>query len=183
VVEVEKPIDRVVEVEKIVEMPIDRIIEVEKIVEIPVDRIVEVEKIIEDTSKLSVMASELEKVREELRQATANPWQPNLHQQGQFTAAPPPAILPDAITRSLNNTTFGTDFPLNPKIDQTFLKTDIFPTQLYKWNGVKWLVIADSILEKLKRAEIEWNDLTPEQQEAVKPLLEQEQEANKKISF
>ncbi len=80
---------------------------------------------------------------------------------------------------------FGTRFPINPKKGDLFLRVDILPNKLYKWNGQKWIEVAKSttdryayeeeyikyITNKIITGEYDIDDLSkPEQEEVLKRL-------------
>ncbi len=96
-----------------------------------------------------------------------------------------------AIQEDGNDTTapsFGTQFPSNPSIGQQFLRVDTNPNKLYKFNGNKWILVdrklnsnytidkklAEYMINALKKGEMEWNDLTEAEQNAIKPYLTKE---------
>lgn len=56
------------------------------------------------------------------------------------------AVRPDIKHVSENNEImFGTNFPANPAKDQCYVRVDIIPTKLYKYNGAKWVEVDKSI--------------------------------------
>ena len=80
---------------------------------------------------------------------------------------------------------FGTRFPLNPQKGDLFLRVDMLPNKLYKWNGQKWIEVAKSttdryayeeeyikyITDKIISGEYDMDDLSkPEQEEVLKRL-------------
>jgi hypothetical protein len=80
---------------------------------------------------------------------------------------------------------FGTKFPVNPKKGDLFLRVDMLPNKLYKWNGQKWIEVAKSttdryayeeeyikyITGKIITGEYDIDDLSkPEQEEVLKRL-------------
>jgi hypothetical protein len=80
---------------------------------------------------------------------------------------------------------FGTRFPLNPQKGDMFLRVDMLPNKLYKWNGQKWIEVAKSttdryayeeeyikyITDKIISGEYDMDDLSkPEQEEVLKRL-------------
>ncbi len=80
---------------------------------------------------------------------------------------------------------FGTRFPLNPHKGDLFLRVDMLPNKLYKWNGQKWIEVAKSttdryayeeeyikyITGKIITGEYDMDDLSkPEQEEVLKRL-------------
>jgi len=184
IIEIEKPIEKIVEVERIVEreVPVEVIKEIEKIVEIekPVEVIREVEVIKQDDSKIKELESEIENLKKQLE-----PKQP----------ANIPLALGDALSAKADGAEpnapsgFGTEFPANPQVGQLFLRVDTIPNTLYKWNGVKWIQVdknqntsyvnnerlISTLMDKLRAGEIEWEDLTPAEQDAIMPNMKKEQ--------
>jgi hypothetical protein len=93
----------------------------------------------------------------------------------------------DNIPSSSKNSTagFGTRFPANPQKGDMFLRVDILPNRLYKWNGQKWIEVAKTttdryaheeeyikyITQKIISGEYDIDDLSkPEQEEVLKRL-------------
>jgi hypothetical protein len=84
--------------------------------------------------------------------------------------------------------TFGLEFPNNPTVGQQFLRVDSTPNKLYKFNGYKWILVdrklnsnytidkklAEFMILALKKGEMEWEDLTESEQNAIKPYLTKE---------
>lgn len=99
----------------------------------------------------------------------------------------------DADNASTSSTTsdagFGTRFPFNPKKGDLFLRVDMLPNKLYKWNGQKWIEVAKSttdryayeeeyikyITEKIVRGEYDMDDLSKAEQEEVLKRLTHDQ--------
>jgi len=91
--------------------------------------------------------------------------------------------LPTSSTAS--DAGFGTRFPSNPRKGDLFLRVDMLPNKLYKWNGQKWIEVAKSttdryayeeeyikyITSKIVRGEYDIDDFSkPEQEEILKRL-------------
>ena len=93
----------------------------------------------------------------------------------------------DNVPSSSKNSTagFGTRFPANPQKGDMFLRVDMLPNKLYKWNGQKWIEVAKSttdryayeeeyikyITSKIITGEYDIDDLSkPEQEEVLKRL-------------
>ena len=89
------------------------------------------------------------------------------------------------ITSTASDAGFGTRFPPNPKKGDLFLRVDMLPNKLYKWNGQKWIEVAKSttdryayeeeyikyITGKIITGEYDIDDLSkPEQEEVLKRL-------------
>ena len=84
---------------------------------------------------------------------------------------------------------FGTKFPINPQKGDMFLRVDMLPNKLYKWNGQKWIEVVKSttdryayeeeyikyITTKIIQGEYDMDDLSKPEQDAVLKLLSYEQ--------
>lgn len=84
---------------------------------------------------------------------------------------------------------FGTQFPSNPKKGDMFLRVDLLPNKLYKWNGQKWIEVAKSttdryayeeeyiqyITDKIISGEYDMDDLSKAEQEEVLKRLSHSQ--------
>ena len=118
---------------------------------------------------------------------------------------PEPALIPKSIIPNLalteldaDNTPtstassqagFGTKFPTNPQKGDMFLRVDMLPNKLYKWNGQKWIEVVKSttdryayeeeyikyITTKIIQGEYDMDDLSKPEQDAVLKLLSYEQ--------
>jgi hypothetical protein len=80
-----------------------------------------------------------------------------------------------------NHSSFGPEFPSNPMLNQTFLRTDMMPSTMFKWNGLKWIevrkdlntsytndpAILSELSRKLRQGEIAWEDLTEHERESI----------------
>ena len=190
--EIEKPIEVIREVEVIKE--IEKIVEIEK----PVEVIKEIK--IEDTDKLEELQQEIKSLLEELEQKDklleqrTNPIEQDEPVQEEESQSPAASILPDleeVLAVKPDNAapemavTFGVDFPKSAQNGQMFLKLDVIPSQLFKYNGNKWIQVDKEmnssyannqrvilmLMERLSSGEIEWDDLTAAEQEAVGPYL------------
>ena len=76
---------------------------------------------------------------------------------------------------------FGTKFPTNPQKGDMFLRVDMLPNKLFKWNGQKWIEVAKSttdryayeeeyikyITDKIISGEYDMDDLSKAEQEEV----------------
>lgn len=184
-------------VEKVVEVPVERV--VEKIVELPVevpttievpvyrDRIVEkiVEKPVENTAALKELSdevarllAELERVNSERAGAIIDPVSP---------PARPPVndsikAMSDFDLNNVGTTSFGTTWPSNPARGDLFLKVDMKPNRLYKWNNRKWIEIdrgrvddtlvydinyIDHLIGEIRKGHQEYDDLTEMEQQQI----------------
>lgn len=186
IVEVEKIVERPVEVEKIVEVQVP--VEVERIVEKIVEKPVEVEKIVEkpvyyeDDEKIEELAAEVsslldtierqEKEIKSLKQPTV------IHQ--------PKAEADDFYLNKGGTAIFGTAWPTDPAKGDLFLKIDMRPNRLYKWNGRKWLEIdrgrvdeslvydkeyIDYLIDQIHKGHTEYSDLTDLEQRQIKARI------------
>ena len=84
---------------------------------------------------------------------------------------------------------FGTKFPANPQKGDMFLRVDMLPNKLYKWNGQKWIEVAKSttdryayeeeyikyITDKITSGEYDMDDLSKSEQEEVLKRLTHDQ--------
>jgi hypothetical protein len=134
----EVPVEKIVEIEKIVEVPVEKIVEIEKIVEVPVEKIVEIEKIVEDTDKINELAGE---VTELLDTINAQEQKITKLQKQYNTVRNQPLVEPDFDLGDVSGASFGTTWPVQPSKGQLFLKVDILPNKLYKWNSRKWIEV------------------------------------------
>lgn len=80
---------------------------------------------------------------------------------------------------------FGTQFPENPGKGEIFLKVDVAPSQLYKFNGKKWLTVDKTLTDsyvyndeylkhlvgQLERGELSPDDLSPVEQNQIREFL------------
>jgi hypothetical protein len=69
--------------------------------------------------------------------------QRRLFEQGQIDHLPWQDYLPAAAT-----TSFGPVSPAAPKKGQMFLRTDVVPTRLYKYNGQKWIEVNKDLTDQ-----------------------------------
>ena len=86
---------------------------------------------------------------------------------------------------------FGTRFPANPQKGDMFLRVDMLPNKLFKWNGQKWIEVAKSttdryayeeeyikyITQKVVSGEYDMNDLSKAEQEEVLKRLDHQQKS------
>ena len=84
---------------------------------------------------------------------------------------------------------FGTKFPTNPQKGDMFLRVDMLPNKLFKWNGVKWIEVTKSttdryayeeeyikyITDKITSGEYDMDDLSKSEQEEVLKRLTHDQ--------
>ena len=195
------PVDRIVEVEriveKIVEVPVDRIVEkiveveriVEKIVEVPVEKIVEVTVLSPELggkSGLSQLISEKQKLiakrdtQIKERDAEIAALKAKLTPASVIVVED---IKADDIDGAPTNAGFGSEFPKNPNKGDTFLRVDYLPSKLYKWNSRKWISVDKDnyafdeqyiayLIAQLAAGRITVEDLNEIEQEEVRKNLE-----------
>jgi hypothetical protein len=209
IVEVEVPIETIREVIKEVEVPVEVIREVEvpievireieivKEIEVPVEVIRTVEVKVEDTAKLAELESEIKSLLEELESkdkqlAERVAIEEDTIDSPAETQTSTASILPDleaalAVRADRDGPDikvhFGTDFPLSPSLGELFLRLDINPSILYKYNGRKWIqvdknrndsyafdeeVIAMTI-DRLERGLLDYDELTNSEQAGIAP--------------
>jgi len=101
-------------------------------------------------------------------------------------------IIPDfsigAESASPVNAGFGTSFPANPVKGDMFLRVDMLPSRLYKWNEKKWIEVdktkTDSfaydrayiqhLIEKIDSGEYDVELLTDSESEQIKEYLNEQ---------
>lgn len=178
---VEVPVERVVE--KIVELPVevpttievpvyrDRV--VEKIVEVPVENTAALKELSDEVARL---LAELERVKSEQPTPVAAPAQSRPSIQDSLKATSDFDLGP------IGTTTFGTAWPANPARGDLFLKVDMKPNRLYKWNNKKWIEIdrgrvddtlvydnayIDHLIQQVRKGHLEYDDLTEMEQQQI----------------
>ena len=184
-------------VERVVEVPVEKVVEIEKPVEVIKEIVKEIEKPVEVIREVTVENKEtVEKLENEIKKLVKE-----IEDLNKVVAAEPvetetaqqplaPNLL-EALSiqadgaSAVPTTTFGSDFPANPQKNQMFLKLDVMPSQLYKFNGNKWIMVDKSqntsyandqkviamLLDKLNSGEIEWDDLTEAEQDSIRPYI------------
>jgi hypothetical protein len=158
-VEVIKEVEVVKEVpvEVIKEVPVEVIKEVEVVKEVPVEVIKEVpgpERIVE-VEKIVYESHPLIKKLEFLSNE------------------------PEPLEDETSNVRFGTSFPAKPKVGDQFLRVDVKPNIMYKYNGKNWSMIADELtneklIEQVLRGSLDMEDLTTQQKSFLKKYLKKE---------
>jgi hypothetical protein len=174
----------ITEVEKIVEVPVETIREVEKIVErtveVPVETIREVEKIVEvhDNKTIVELTSAIDGLLAELE--SKNNQIHELQAIIQIDKEEKVGIDETNFTFDISNDIIGPTLPSIASLGRLFILTSQ-PNNLYKFNGSSWILVdRDSNtsytqntnwknwqLGRLQRAEIEWDDMTPAEQQAL----------------
>lgn len=95
------------------------------------------------------------------------------------------------MTSTTSDAGFGTQFPTNPRKGDMFLRVDLLPNKLYKWNGQKWIEVAKSttdryayeeeyikyITDKIISGEYDIENLSKAEQEEVLKRLTHSQKA------
>lgn len=175
--------EETITVEKIVEVPVDRV--VERVVEVPVEKIVEkiVEVQVEDTERVNELAAEVKALLDKVDKQTAT------IKQMRASTAPTPnleAVADDFELGSKGTASFGTSWPDHPAKGDLFLKVDIDPNKLYKWNSKKWIEIDRGrvddtlvydvdyiswLVDEVKRGRKEFEDLTDQEQAQIKAFI------------
>lgn len=174
-----------VTVEKIVEVPVERV--VEKVVEIPVEKVVEkiVEVPVEDTERINELAAEVKELLDTVDKQTAII--KGMRQPATVTPTPVvEAVADDFELESRGTASFGTTWPDHPAKGDLFLKVDIDPNKLYKWNGKKWIEIDRGrvddtlvydveyikwLVDEVKRGRREFDDLTDQEQAQIRAYI------------
>ena len=172
--------EKIVEVEKIVEKLVPTEVYVDRIVEKSVPTEVIVEKIVEipvgDESKINELKEEVSRLLEEL--VTKD-------KELEFRKRPElvvEAINSDVDLGNIGTASFGTAWPIDPSRGDLFLKIDINPNLLYKWNGRKWIEIdkarvddtlvfdpeyIDHLIQQVRKGHVEYNDLSEMEQSQI----------------
>lgn len=168
-----------VEVEKIVEVekPVEVIKEVEKIVEVekPVEKIVEVE----DTKKVNKLKTTIN----DLTKTIDNQKQLITKLKKDQKVRNQPIAEADIDLGDVSGASFGSTWPVRPSKGQLFLKVDIDPNKLYKWNGRKWIEVDNKhvddtlvfdyeyikwLITEVKHGRREFEELTDVEQQQIK---------------
>lgn len=179
-------------VEKVVEVPVEKIVEVEKLIEIvkEIEKPVEVirEVIVKDTETIEKVEKKIKKLTQDIEQLSTIPAVIETTVADQSPPQPSPnlaealSIRPDIASPV---TTFGSNFPANPQKNQMFLKLDVMPSQLFKFNGNKWIMVdknqntsyasdqkvIDMLIDQLNAGLIVWDDLTDAEHDSILPYI------------
>ena len=176
---VEKPVIeyKTIEIEKIVEKPVE--VEVIKTITIerPIEVIREVEVIreIHDHERMSELAREIDNLLGELKNKD--------HTIGKLKAEI--VILENPNDFVINDAVFGKTLPLEGTTGQLFVQYSSRGLMVHKWNGDSWILvdkeqndsyllddpITDGIITSLATGELNWEFLTTREQNAIEPLL------------
>ena len=175
----ERIVEKIVEVE----VPVDKIVEVEKIVEVPVEKVIEVEKIIDntDTKTLLDLTAALDQLLKEVE--NKNNEIHKLHAENEILREEKSGVDEKAYLLDVDTDIVGPEFPSNAELGQLFIRIRE-PNKLYKYNGEGWILVdkeqntgyTDNInwkhwqLGRLQRAEIEFEDMTTAEQFSLETL-------------
>ena len=174
-------------IEKIVEVPtttiVEKVVEIDKIVEIPVEKIVEVEKIVDNTDNKTLMdlTAALDQLLKEVE--NKNNTIHKLNAEIEILREESSGVDEKAYLLDIDTDIIGPSYPINPNVGQLFILVSQ-PNNLYKWNGDMWILVdknqntgyTDNInwkhwqLGRLQRAEIEFDDMTNQEQAALETL-------------
>ena len=147
-------------------MPVERV--VEKIIEVPVEKVVE--KPLED-SKVDELADEVQRLLAEL-EAKDKELQFRSRAESVREAI---AATADDVFGNIGTASFGTTWPSNPARGDLFLKVDVKPNILYKWNNRKWIQIdkgrvddtlaydpayIDHVIQEVRKGHRDYEDLS-----------------------
>lgn len=170
---------KTIEIEKIVEIevPVEVFTRVE--VEVPVEVIKEIEVIkevrIEDHDRMGELAREIDNLLGELKNKE--------HVIGKLRAQI--EILEHPNDFVVNDSFYGKTLPAQGTTGQLFVQYSANGLSVYKWNGDNWLAVdkeqnssyllddpvTDGIITTLATSDLDWEVLTPREQEALEPLL------------
>jgi hypothetical protein len=90
------------------------------------------------------------------------------------------------------NASFGIKFPENPQRGDLYIRVDMLPNKLFKWNGTKWIEVDKTtndryvyeeeyiryVAEQVRSGQIDFNDLTKAEQEEVLKRLDYHTKSN-----
>lgn len=181
--------DRVIE--KLVEVPVERVIEttvevpVEKIVtktvEVPVEKIVEVSSTA-DQAVINQLREEVAHLLQEYAALKASSEAKNEVKYDKNWINTQLSAKSDLDIGLTGSATFGTTWPMNPARGDLFLKVDVKPNRLYKWNNRKWIEIdkirvddtlvhdenyIDYLIQEVKKGWREFDDLSDAEKSQV----------------
>jgi hypothetical protein len=166
-----EPVEVVKEVEVIKEVPVEVVKEVEVIKEVPVEVVKEVEVIKEVPVEVIKEVPGPERIVEvEKIVYESHP----LIKKLEFLSNEP-----EPLEDETSNVRFGTSFPAKPKVGDQFLRVDVKPNIMYKYNGKNWSMIADELtneklIEQVLRGSLDMEDLTTQQKSFLKKYLKKE---------
>ena len=107
--------------------------------------------------------------------------------RGEISELPWMALVPDNQPLEGNNSSFGTSFPAGPRKGDVFVRVDIMPNRLYKYNGDDWILVdktisdsytyntayIDHLIDKISSGEYDVELLSEQEREQVAERLEQ----------
>jgi hypothetical protein len=102
---------------------------------------------------------------------------------------PEPVVAPVAeidLPADLPNNTFGVTFPAGPKKGDTFLKVDVLPSTLFKFNGKTWIGVSKEmsqsyayndqyiayLVQKIESGEYDVENLNETEREQIEKYLQ-----------
>jgi hypothetical protein len=159
----------IVYVDRIVEVPVEKI--VEKIVEVPVIQPGTNEAVQELADEVQRLLKEIEDKDNELQFRT------NASNIKEAIAA-----SADFDIGEIGTASFGTTWPSNPARGDLFLKVDVKPNILYKWNNKKWIQVdkarvddtlaydtayIDHLIQQVRKGFQEYDELSDMQQKQI----------------
>lgn len=165
----ETPAPEIVYVDKIVEVPVEKL--VERIVEVPAPQTSTDADVQELAAEIQRLLKELEDKDNELK------FRSNTDNINAAIAASADFGIGDIGTAS-----FGTTWPSNPARGDLFLKVDVKPNILYKWNNKKWIQVdkariddtlaydpayIDYLIQQVRKGFQEYDDLSDMQQKQI----------------
>jgi hypothetical protein len=96
---------------------------------------------------------------------------------------------PDNVEPNLSRADFGSEFPTHPNKGDMYLRVDVIPSVLFKWNGFKWIEISRAstdryannldyikfALSKIESGEYTLDMLAPNEQDQLEKYLNEYQ--------
>jgi hypothetical protein len=180
-----EPVEVVKEVEVIKEVPVEVVKEVEVIKEVPVEVVKEVEVIKEVPVEVVKEVEVIKEVPVEVIKEVPGPERIVEVEKIVYESHPLIKKLeflsnePEPLEDETSNVRFGTSFPAKPKVGDQFLRVDVKPNIMYKYNGKNWSMIADELtneklIEQVLRGSLDMEDLTTQQKSFLKKYLKKE---------
>ena len=189
----EVPVEVIKEIEVVKEVPVEVIKEIEVVKEVPVEVIKEVEVVkevpVEVIKEVPVeVIKEVEVVKEVPVEVIKEvPGPERIVEVEKIVYESHPLIKkleflsnePEPLEDETSNVRFGTSFPAKPKVGDQFLRVDVKPNIMYKYNGKNWSMIADELtneklIEQVLRGSLDMEDLTTQQKSFLKKYLKKE---------
>lgn len=164
---------------KLAESPDPEIVYVDRIVEVPVEKIVEVPVIQPGTNEaVQELADEVQRLLKEIEDKDAElQFRTNAENIKEAIAA-----SADFDIGEIGTASFGTTWPSNPARGDLFLKVDVKPNILYKWNNKKWIQVdkarvddtlaydpayIDHLIQQVRKGFQEYDELSDMQQKQI----------------